>query len=88
MLTNIDARQLASIYKMHECTLSDYLSPHRDKLNEVATYRTDPKTQRKIKRRCFNSDQLKFIVEIVFKGHTPLGYSFDGNTLIEVKDFV
>jgi hypothetical protein len=87
MLTDINATRLARLYKIDESTLGNHLRPHREKLDELATKYFISKTNRWAKRQCYNSDQLKFIIETIFSTHTPLGYTFNGSTLIPVTDF-
>ncbi len=86
MLTNINAKQLANLYNMHESTLHSALRPHREKLNNLATKHQDPVSGKTVKKKNYNSDQLKYIIETIFGTHTPLGYTFNGDTLIKQAD--
>jgi hypothetical protein len=82
MLTDLNAKQMRVIYNMCETTYHSYLSGHREILKELATKRV--KNGRIVIRRDYNSAQLKYLLEHVFKD-TPPGYDFDGETLIPIS---
>jgi hypothetical protein len=88
MLTTIHIKQLAIIYDMAESTMHEYLQPHKEKLKELATKYFNAKRKREVVRKQLNSDQLQYIITNVFKGHEPIGYKFDGNTLVKTTDYV
>jgi len=86
MLTKFNAKQLATIYGMSESSLHSILQPHRDKLKELATKYFDQRKQKVVVRRDYNSQQLQYIISEIIKD-MPLGYNFDGNTLIQTFDY-
>lgn len=87
MLTDINAKILAQRYGMAASNYCAYLRPHKEELTRLATKRYDITKGREVKRREYNSEQLKYIIEKIFVG-TPLGWDFDGNTLVKTTDFV
>lgn len=83
MFTDYNAKQLASIYKMHISTFQSYLASHRDQLKALGTNRYF--RGRLMFRQNYNSEQLKYLIEEVFKD-TPEGYEFNGKTLVKVEN--
>ena len=84
MNTNINASQLADIYNMSHSSYHELLYPHRKKLNAMVKYKTNRKGK-KVKPQNYNAEQLQYLIKNVL-GDTPLGYSFNGRTLIQDKN--
>lgn len=81
MITTINAKQLAIIYKMGYSTLQQYLSPHRKELQRIATKRIG-RNGNVIQSNNYNSMQLKYIAETIM-GDNPEDFVFDGETFIK-----
>ncbi|MBS1635217.1 MAG: hypothetical protein JST26_04785 [Bacteroidetes bacterium] len=74
--TKYNAKSLAAMYNLSYRTFFYYLKPHRKALEELATIREHK--GKKIISPTYNSHQLRYIIEMVFKD-TPEGYGFNGN---------
>ena len=80
MITQINASQLASIYKIHPSTLQKYLLPYRAELKELGTFRKKPGKNKLAKCRFYNTEELRFIVYTIM-GDLPEGWVFNEDTL-------
>ena len=87
MLTNINAKTLIGYYQLRSTQYHNYLQPHREQLRALATKRFDLKLQREVARRDYNTEQLKYIIEVIFQG-APIGWEWDGQQLKKSSDFV
>lgn len=83
MFTDYNAKQLALIYKMSASTYQSYLVAHRESLKKLGVNRYF--RGRLMFRQHYNSEQLKYLIEEVFKD-TPEGYEFNGKTLVKVDN--
>lgn len=87
MLTDINAKTLASKYQISETQLHSYLQPYRKELAALKVRRKYKKDGKIIIRTLqnFNSEALHFIVFTVL-GDTPEGFEWNGKTLVELKE--
>lgn len=77
----LNRKKLAELYNISEATLGNYLRPHLNKLNKMATTLVliNGKT---VKLQRYNKAQLNFIVKKVMQD-PPEGYILESGRLIK-----
>lgn len=84
MITTINKKKLAELYKISSSTLDNYVRPHNEKIKALGLKRIN-KNGKVSYSQNYNSNQLKYLIEKVF-GDSPEGYNFNGKTFIKQVD--
>ena len=80
MTTGITLKELSRIYKIPKSTLYEYLLPHRNDIDKLASTTTVNGKERRAKK--MNCKQITFIITEVLKGDQPEGKQWTGNEFV------